>query len=458
MAKFCGYCGSKLDEVTEKCPNPNCKKNISSRNDLQSIIHKKDNFPQQQSLHAMHMRENLSHSQSQHEATLNKSFNQQQLKNDEVNLHEKKGVRIGIIIAIVAVAIVLISVGFCALSYFDIVNVPFMNDFYSTIGIKDNDSTKEKSKKTKESNNISETDNKFNALMYIGVDIETAASAIGNMKSENLTYGAIGYTNGNIILETSEDDNKVCFISISGNSKYEIFGITVSTDINSARDKMKKAGYSEIMSETVGIVEFENDAGDNVQLTNSNGEVVHITYFKGYDNYDQQSHSINHDILQDDDEYTDEIKLTMFNSVSASSTLNNQSSQGKIFTYYAENLIDNDLDTCWAEGANGTGVGEKIVIKSATEQNVHGLYIDNGYCKNENVYNDNNRLKSIKISFDDGSYSIVNFADGYDKSHSQIWIDDKHKSVKTKTITIEILDVYKGPDEKDTCITEISVF
>lgn len=119
--------------------------------------------------------------------------------------------------------------------------------------------------------------------------------------------------------------------------------------------------------------------------------------------------------------------------------------------YVSENLIDNDISTCWAEGVEGSGIGEKIVINSNKVFELNTITINNGYCKNQNLFEGNNRLKELKVTFDNGESIFLNFNDGYSNYKNVFEISP----VKTSSVTVEIIDVYKGSKWDDTCISDI---
>ena len=100
-------------------------------------------------------------------------------------------------------------------------------------------------------------------------------------------------------------------------------------------------------------------------------------------------------------------------------------------------------------------MGERIVLSSDTPQTVSGLNINNGYCKSSDAFYSNNRLKEINIIFDDGRSMTASFRDGYEYRFADVEFSE---SVTTSTITIEILSVYTGEDQKDACVSDISVY
>jgi len=119
--------------------------------------------------------------------------------------------------------------------------------------------------------------------------------------------------------------------------------------------------------------------------------------------------------------------------------------------YYASNAIDQDYSTAWVEGANGTGTGETITVWFNNKYPIEVIYIANGYQKSDEVFWDNNRVKEVILTFDDGSKERCTLKD---VNEDQIIV--LSRPIDSHSVTIEIVSVYKGDaDDKDTCITEI---
>ncbi|MEA1887687.1 MAG: hypothetical protein U9N72_10815 [Bacteroidota bacterium] len=71
--------------------------------------------------------------------------------------------------------------------------------------------------------------------------------------------------------------------------------------------------------------------------------------------------------------------------------------------YGGHNLFDNDPATAWAEGVNGQGNGEYIIVK-AGKNFPDILVISNGYQKSERLYKMNSRPHHVKLSLYAGFY------------------------------------------------------
>lgn len=145
--------------------------------------------------------------------------------------------------------------------------------------------------------------------------------------------------------------------------------------------------------------------------------------------------------------------------------------------YNCSNLIDRDFHSAWSEGANNSGIGERIVI-DLNDSYLGAICLVNGYTKSEETYYNNNRIKKAKIEFEvfsernarkDGykeyfsEFQEVDFPDlpyktineNYFTELITIAADMGDSNLKFKKITITILDVYRGKKYNDTCISEI---
>lgn len=131
----------------------------------------------------------------------------------------------------------------------------------------------------------------------------------------------------------------------------------------------------------------------------------------------------------------------------STSTLENQLG----FNYQASNIIDNNISTCWAEGVDGNGIGEKIIITGNQIFNLNKITINNGYCKNETLYYENNRAKTLKFTFDNDESIIIDLQDGYSSYKNEF----EFNNIETYKVTVEIIDVYQGSKWNDTCISDI---
>lgn len=128
---------------------------------------------------------------------------------------------------------------------------------------------------------------------------------------------------------------------------------------------------------------------------------------------------------------------------------------------YSAGLVDDSVNgTAWVEGAHGDGISEWIAFEHDKEIFITGMDIANGYFKSEEVLKNNNRVKKIKVEFDNGQAKTFDLEDLDYASYTwpmayQFQTLDFEEVIRTKSIKVTILEVYKGEKFSDTCISEI---
>jgi len=133
-------------------------------------------------------------------------------------------------------------------------------------------------------------------------------------------------------------------------------------------------------------------------------------------------------------------------SVSSQLIENNRPSDA----YRAGHLADGKDSTCWAEGAEGPGIGEWVQFGFDAPKTVKALKIIAGYPKTPAVFQANNRVKKIMIVFSDGESQTATLAD--QKDFQRVLFD---RDKPTRFVKLVIMEVYKGAKYDDTCISEI---
>ena len=161
--------------------------------------------------------------------------------------------------------------------------------------------------------------------------------------------------------------------------------------------------------------------------------------------------------------------------------------------YEWKNLIDENIETAWVEGCNGSGIGEYVclnVLRLDEFDTLVGLNhedgkfminfsINNGFCKNENLFKKNNRVKKaivtvydIPITVNMNSIYIKGDCKKIHEEIIQLLDTSAQQNFKFEVqipkneecysamllLKFEILDIYKGTDYDDTCISEIKVY
>lgn len=142
----------------------------------------------------------------------------------------------------------------------------------------------------------------------------------------------------------------------------------------------------------------------------------------------------------------------VFSSAYASSTLKPISSNGTIYTYDANNVLDNNNKTCWCESVDGTGVGQSITITAVNPQNVGKIMITNGLCSDRESFYKNSRVKECRITLSDGTSFEYTLSGEFSEQPTIIRFNS---NMVTTYIKLTILSTYPGSKYSDTCISEI---
>ena len=134
----------------------------------------------------------------------------------------------------------------------------------------------------------------------------------------------------------------------------------------------------------------------------------------------------------------------------------------------SSNLIDNGTEylpefaydwkkyTSWQDGNEyRNGKGESLTLYFGEPTMVHMIQVFPGNAKSESLYRKNERIKKAKLKFSNGKSVKYEFDDAFHEPYQTIWLN---KPVETEFVTIEIIDVYRGEEYNDLCISEIHVY
>lgn len=123
-------------------------------------------------------------------------------------------------------------------------------------------------------------------------------------------------------------------------------------------------------------------------------------------------------------------------------------------TYSPENVCDLQLNTAWVEGKNDYGIGESIEFE-AVQYPFHTIEIYNGYSKSLKNWNENSRVKTIKLYVNNHPQYILELKDTYQLQSFRV--DTLNSNKETVSLKFEIIDIYPGEKYKDTAITDINL-
>jgi hypothetical protein len=147
--------------------------------------------------------------------------------------------------------------------------------------------------------------------------------------------------------------------------------------------------------------------------------------------------------------------------------------QGKI-NYSIKNVSDYDLNTAWIEGKMDYGIGERFGFTFNFPENTEygGAYqfygiinLFNGYCKSLETWQQNSRVRKLKVYYNDTPVCIVELIDVWHFQYFDIgkffkfkrdkkYMDAPYEIKQGDKLTFEIVDVYAGTKYKDVAISE----
>ncbi len=140
--------------------------------------------------------------------------------------------------------------------------------------------------------------------------------------------------------------------------------------------------------------------------------------------------------------------LSLFATTSASSTL----TEGKK-TFSPVFAIDGNANSCWVEGAEGSGEGEWLQLDFPGEIRINAINIVNGFTEPKDLYSANARPRVVELIFDSTSVEVV-LDDNL--SLQNIYLADRN--ITTQTVRMRIESVYEGTTYEDACLSEFQVW
>ncbi|MBQ2804183.1 MAG: hypothetical protein IJF07_09830 [Lachnospiraceae bacterium] len=144
----------------------------------------------------------------------------------------------------------------------------------------------------------------------------------------------------------------------------------------------------------------------------------------------------------------------------ASSTLPPQGENG----YSPTNLTVPASFCTWAEGAEGDGIGEFVEIRELymgpgkDVLTFQQICIENGYAETPKKWQENNRVKSLKMYYGDVYMGTIALQDTINPQYIDLTpLQLMVQNGREARFRFEIAEVYEGTKYDDTCITTIAI-
>lgn len=145
-------------------------------------------------------------------------------------------------------------------------------------------------------------------------------------------------------------------------------------------------------------------------------------------------------------------------TVSASSTLMEADKDPSFFA--PDKLIDGTRDTCWAEGADGLGVGEWIELTSLVPVCITRLRVWGGYAHNLTTLQGNGAPAEMRVEINGNYAGYVIFpppGDVFTEYVGEWRYGGDDAGVGVNRIKLTITKVKPGTTREDCCISEVEV-
>ena len=121
-------------------------------------------------------------------------------------------------------------------------------------------------------------------------------------------------------------------------------------------------------------------------------------------------------------------------------------------SYGAQNLFAGSSASAWVEGRDGNGVGEWITIEFDGMRLVKSITVRNGYQKNSDIFQKNNRVRQLRVMFSQGETQTFSLPDRLGAEQLNL-----PKPMKAYWMKFIIDDVWAGNRYMDTAITKLVV-
>lgn len=135
-------------------------------------------------------------------------------------------------------------------------------------------------------------------------------------------------------------------------------------------------------------------------------------------------------------------------STLASSTLEATSTN----SYRVTNLLDDDPASAWSEGAEGVGLGEWVQFEFSDAIALARIEIANGYQKDNDRFEGNPRVKSLKIEYSNGTTQLVDLLDTMEYQAITPTIQP------VEWVKLTIVSVYAGDEWEDAALSEVRLY
>ncbi len=122
------------------------------------------------------------------------------------------------------------------------------------------------------------------------------------------------------------------------------------------------------------------------------------------------------------------------------------------FAYNSSNVLDLDYSTSWCSTDEGVPQVLSLSFPEVTELGTVGIV--GGYARDEKIFFQNNRLKTVEVWYDDLPEAVdeLHFEDVYGMQFFDLTQEE------AQTVKFKIMETYPGSKYTDTCVAEVDLW
>lgn len=122
------------------------------------------------------------------------------------------------------------------------------------------------------------------------------------------------------------------------------------------------------------------------------------------------------------------------------------------FAYNSSNVLDLDYSTSWCSTEEGVPQVLTLSFPEVTKLGTVGIV--GGYARDEKIFLQNNRLKTVEVWYDDLPEAVdeLHFEDTYGMQFFDLTQEE------AQTVKFKIMETYPGSKYTDTCVAEVDLW
>lgn len=252
-----------------------------------------------------------------------------------------------------------------------------------------------------------------------------------------IVCGVLLVTKGGLFADNNGNEQKIMEESSDGSADTSGLEVSSIENTDTADSDMNSGNDAEPVSELKA-------ADDSVQVVEEPTEAEEPTSTPAPVSY--VASDIIASLVNKDSVDMSRLKDASILSADSSSVISQKNTDNSAYC-----LFDDNIQTNWQEGVDGSGIGQSVTAYFDGTEKVRCMLFKLGNWKTEEYFYGNNRPSKLGITIGDFSTEVE-----FPESWEEFCVELNH-SYEASSITFTINDVYKGTNWDDTVITDIRV-